>query len=171
MDLFNPLRWSIQVAAWAAPGIKAWTMERSLNRAEGERHLKSHNFDEAEKYLKRAVAEADALRHSVRKVQLRLELAEALRKQDKLDEAERTVREALEYSARVTNPSGYVLCLDALAEIYHDAGDFPAMEAALQEGVKIEASIPHPDGARMARRVHRLGTARHKNGRSAEAIP
>ncbi len=171
MDLFNPLRWSLQVAAWAAPGIKAWTLERSMNRSEGERALKCHDHARAEKHFRLAVEEADALRHSVRKVHFRLQLAEALRKQGKLEEAESAIREALEYTARVANPSGYVQCLDALAEVFHDAENFPAMEAALQEGVKIEASMPHPDAVRMARRVHRLGTARHKSGRSEDAIP
>jgi len=171
MDLFNPLRWSLQLAAWAAPGVKAWSLERSLNRAEGERHLKARNYADAEKYLTLAVEEADALRHSVRKIQLRLQLAEAQRKQNKLEEAEQTVRTALEYTARVSNPSGYVQCLDALAEIFHDAENFAAMETVLQEGVRIEASMPHPDPVRMARRVHRLGTARHKNGRSEDAVP
>jgi tetratricopeptide (TPR) repeat protein len=171
MDLFNPLRWSLQLAAWAAPGIKTWSMERSLNRAEGERQLKERNYEQAEKFLAAAVDEADALRHSVRKTQLRLLLADAQRKLGKVEEAEQTVRAALEYTARVSNPSGYVQCLDALAEVFHDAGNFPAMEAVLQEGVRIEASMPHPDSVRMARRVHRLGTARHMSGRSEEAIP
>jgi tetratricopeptide (TPR) repeat protein len=171
MELFNPLSWSMQLAAWAAPGIKAWSLERSMNRAEGERHLKARNYEEAEKYFQSAVDEADHLRHSVRKVQFRLQLAEAQRKLKKFEEAEKTVRDALEYTARVSNPSGYVQCLDALAEIFHDAENYPAMEAALQEGVRIESAMPQPDAVRMARRVHRLGTARCKSGRAEEAIP
>jgi tetratricopeptide (TPR) repeat protein len=171
MELFNPLSWSMQLAAWAAPGIKAWSLERSMNRAEGERHLKARNYEEAEKYFQSAVDEADHLRHSVRKVQFRLQLAEAQRKLKKFEEAEKTVRDALEYTARVSNPSGYVQCLDALAEIFHDAENYPAMEAALQEGVRIESAMPQPDAVRMARRVHRLGTARYKSGRAEEAIP
>jgi tetratricopeptide (TPR) repeat protein len=171
MDLFNPLRWSLQIAAWAAPGIKAWTLERSLNRAEGERYLKTHNYPEAEKYLQFAVDEADALRHSVRRIHFRLLLGEAQRRLGKLDEAEQTVRDALEITARISNPSGYVQCLDALAEVFHDGKNFAAMETVLQEGVRIEAAMPHPDPVRMARRVHRLGTARHKSGRSEDAVP
>src|SRR5579883_3131127 len=171
MDLFNPLNWSIQLAAWAAPGIRAWTLERSINRSEGERALKARDYEDAEKFLSAAVDEADALRHSVRKIQFRLQLSEAQRKLGKLEDAEKTIRAALEYTARISNPSGYVQCLDALAEVFHDAGKYDAMEAALQEGVRIEASMPHPDAVRMARRVHRLGTARHKNGRDEDAIP
>jgi len=171
LDVLSPFRWSLQMAAWATPRIQAWSLERSLNRAEGERNLKARNYPEAEKYLTLAVIEADERRHSIRKVQFRLFLAEAQRKQGKLAEAERTVRTALEHTARVSNPSGYLHCLDALAEVFHDGGDFLAMETVLQEGVRIEAAMPRPDPIRMARRVHRLGIARHKNGRSEEAIP
>ena len=167
----SAFRWSMHMAAWATPRLKAWSLERNLNRIEGERHLKARNYTEAEKYLTLAVAEADAQLHSVRIVQFRLYLAEAQRRQGKLDEAEQTIRTALEHTARISNPAGYVQCLDALAEVFHDAGNFPAMEKVLQEGVRIESSTPRPDPLRMARRVHRLGVARHKNGRSEDAIP
>ncbi|HML16718.1 MAG TPA: tetratricopeptide repeat protein [Bryobacteraceae bacterium] len=171
-ELFTALQWSLKLAAWATPAIgRAWSLERSLNRVEGERNLKLRNYAEAEKYLTDAVAEADQRHHSVRRIQFRLELAEAQRKQGKLAQAESTVRTALEHTARISNPSGYVQCLDALAEVFHDGENFPAMEAVLQEGVRIEAAMPHPDPLRMARRIHRLGIARHKNGRSSEAIP
>ncbi len=115
--VFSSFRWSMQMAAWATPRIKAWSLERNVNRMEGERHLKARNFSEAERYLALAVAEADEQRHSVRKVQFRLYLAEAQRRQGKLSEAEQTVRTALEHTARISNPSGYVQCLDALAGV------------------------------------------------------
>ncbi len=165
------LRWSIQLANRATPQIGSWSLERSLNRVEGERALKARNWPEAEKYLAHAVAEADVRQHSVRKIHYRLLLAEAQRKQGKVADAEQTVREALEHTARISNPGGYVQCLDALAEVFCDAENFPAMEAALQEGVRIESVMPHPDPLRMARRVHRLGIARHKCGRPEDAVP
>jgi len=169
--MFSSFRWSLRLAALAAPHVRVWSLERSRNRNEGERHLRSRNYAEAEKYLTLAVEEADLRRHSVRRVRFRLELAEAQRKQRKLLEAEHNVRAALEVTARVSNPSGYVQCLDALAEVFHDSQNFAAMETVLQEGVRIEASMPHPDPIRMARRVHRLGTARHKSGRPGDAVP
>jgi eukaryotic-like serine/threonine-protein kinase len=169
--IFSSFKWSMQLAAWATPHIRAWSLERSLCRMEAERHLQARNYGEAEKYLVEAVAEADVQHHSVRRIQFRLQLAEAQRKQGKLSEAEQTVRSALDLTVRVSNPSGYVQCLDALAEVFHDAENYPAMEAALQQALRTEAAMPHPDPLRMARRVHRLGTARHKNGRSDEAIP
>jgi tetratricopeptide (TPR) repeat protein len=171
IGVFTALRWSMQMAAWATPRIQAWSLERSLNRAEGERNLKARNYSEAEKYLTLAVSEADELCHSVRKVQFRLYLAEAQRKQGKLAEAEQTLRAALDHTARISNPVGYVQCLDAMAEVFHDGENFAAMEKVLQEAVRIEAAMPNPDPLRMARRVHRLGIARHKNGRLEDAVP
>jgi tetratricopeptide (TPR) repeat protein len=171
LDILSPFRLSTQLAAWATPRMKSWSMERGLDRVEGERQLKARNYIDAEKHFLAAMADADQRRHSVRRVQSRLQLAEAQRKQGKLLQAEQTVRAALELTAKVANPVGYVQCLDALAEVFHDGADFPAMEAALQEGVRIEAAMPHPDPLRMARRVHRMGTARFKNGRAQEAIP
>lgn len=171
IPLSTALRWSLKLAASATPHIRAWTLEGSLNRVEGERHLKARNWGEAEKYLAQAVAEADERRHSVRKIHFRLLLAEAQRKLGKIGEAELTVRAALEHTARISNPGGYVQCLDALADVFDDAENYPAMEATLQEGIRIESAMPHPDPLRMARRVHRLGMARHKSGRSEEAVP
>jgi tetratricopeptide (TPR) repeat protein len=169
--IFSAFKWSVQVASWATPHLRAWSLERNQNRLEAQRHLQARNFGEAEKYLVQAIEEADRHHHSVRKIQFRLQLSEAQRKQGKLDDAEQTVREALEFTARIANPSGYVQCLDALAEVFHDGEDYPAMEAALQQGLVTESAIPHPDPLRMARRVARLGTARHKSGRLDEAIP
>src|SRR6266404_4840552 len=169
--IFSTVRWSLHLATWAAPRIQTWSLERSFNRTEGQRQLKARNFPLAEKYLALAVDEADQRRHSVRKIQFRLLLAEAQRKQGKLIPAERNVRAALEHTARISNPSGYVQCLDALAEVFHDGENFPAMERVLQEAIRIEAAMPHPDPLRMARRIHRLGIARHKSGRSEDAIP
>jgi tetratricopeptide (TPR) repeat protein len=171
IGIFSSFKWSMQLAAWATPHLRAWSLERSLSRAEAERHLQARNYAEAEKHLAQAIIEADIHRHSVRKIQFRLQLADAQRKQGKLAEAERAVRDALELAARVSNPSGYVQCLDALAEVFNDGENYPAMEAVLQQALRTEAAIPHPDPLRMARRVFRLGTARHKCGRSEEALP
>jgi hypothetical protein len=107
----------MQLASWATPHIRAWSLERNLNRLEAERHLQAHNYGEAEKHLLQAVAEADERHHSVRRIQFRIQLAEAQRKQAKLSEAERTVRDALDLTVRISNPSGYVQCL---AVVFHD---------------------------------------------------
>ena len=139
-------------------------------------------LSEAEHHLALAVAEAETRGHSVpKRVRLRLQLSEAQRRQAqtsneafntaKLSEAEATLRGAIEHAARAADRTGYVLCLDALADVFADQGDFPAVEKVMQDAIRIEVQLPHPDPVRMARRTHRLGIARHKLGRSDDAIP
>jgi tetratricopeptide (TPR) repeat protein len=170
LELWLKFKLSAKLVAWAAPLIQQWLREGDYNREEGDRQLKARNFVEAEIRLKDAIDEFGVGGGSpTARIRLQLQLAEAQRKQmadhpAKLDEAEATVRTALELTARISNPSGYVQCVDALAEVFHDRGDFPAMQSFLEEGVRIEAAMPHPDSIRMARRIHRLGIARHLHG-------
>jgi tetratricopeptide (TPR) repeat protein len=175
-------QWPTQFLAWATPRLEAWSLDRSLSRLEGERELKARNYTEAERHFTQAVAEADAHGHSIgKRVRLRLQLAEAQRKQASsgdrnhdtanLADAERTVRAAIFQAAQASDSTGYILCLDALAEIFADQDNFPAVEKVMQEAIRIEAGLTHPDPLRMARRVHRLGIARHRNGRSEDALP
>jgi tetratricopeptide (TPR) repeat protein len=161
------LRWS----AVRAPQVESWTIDRNWNRAEGERLLKDHNYEEAEPYLVQAVDEADKHCMSVpKRARLRLQLADVQRRQNKFTEAEQTLRAAIGLAAQVSDSIGYLLCLDALAEVFVGQGNFAAAEKVSQEGVRIESALPHPDPIRMARRVHRLGIARFKEGRSNDAI-
>jgi tetratricopeptide (TPR) repeat protein len=162
--------------------VQTWSVDRSWDRAEGERLLKAHDYPAAERHLAKAVTESEQRRHSApKRIHLRLELAEAQRKQflaaapnrnpAKLDEAEAVVHAALELAARTGDRDAYVRCLDALGDILSDQGNFQGVEKVMQEAVRLEVILPHPDPLRMARRVHRLGIARHKTGRSEEAIP
>ena len=163
---------SLQWSAMRAPRISAWTADRNWNRAEGQRLLKARLFDQAEYHLRLAVTEADRNGLSTpKRVQLRLELAEAQRKQNRLSFAEQTLRAGIELAAKSGERRGYLLCLDALAEIFAAQERFPAVEAVSQEGIRLESALPHPDRLQMARRVHRLGIARYKTGRSKDAIP
>ena len=175
LELWLKIKGSIKLVAWAAPQVQQWKRDYQYNRVEGDRQLKARQFAEAEVCLTEAVEECDdrIISPSTR-IRLQLQLAEAQRKQGaqnraKLDEAEATIRSALALTARVSNPSGYVQCLDALAEVFHDRGDIEGMERLIQEGVKIEVAMPHPDPIRMARRIHRLAIARHLQGE--DAIP
>jgi len=161
------LRWS---AVWV-PQLESWTMDRNWNRAEGERLLQAHNYEQAEPYLARAVAEADQRSFSApKRVRLRVQLADVQRKQNKYPEAEQTLRAGIGLAAEASDGAGYLLCLDGLAEVFLAQGNFSAAEKMSQEGVRIEAALPHPDPLRMARRVHRLGIARYKQGLSKDAI-
>jgi tetratricopeptide (TPR) repeat protein len=160
----------IKLFAWAAPFVQQWLNQGKFNREEGDRQLKAHNFVEAESRLKDAVDEFGASGGSPTvRIRMQLQLAEAQRKQgkddpSKIDEAEATIRAALDLTARIANPSGYVQCIDALAEVFYDRADYPAMQKLLVEGVLIEAAMPHPDPIRMARRIQRLGIARYLQG-------
>jgi hypothetical protein len=169
---YRAYQWPTQFLAWATPRLEAWSLDRSLSRLEGERELKARNYTEAERHFTQAVAEADTHGHSIgKRIRLRLQLAEAQRKQAssgdrnhdqaKLADAERTVRAAIFQAAQASDSTGYVLCLDALAEIFADQDNFPAVEKVMQEAIRIEAGLTHPDPLRMARRVHRLGIARY----------
>lgn len=155
-----------------APRLASWTVDRNWNRAEGERLLKARSFAEAVHYLELAVIEADQQHISApKRVRLRLQLAEAQRKHGELDHAEQTLRAGIQIAAKISDSTGYLLCLDSLADVFASQGNFAAAEQASQEGIRIETSMPHPDPMRMARRVHRLGIARFKNGGSDDALP
>jgi tetratricopeptide (TPR) repeat protein len=170
LELWLKFKLSAKLFAWAAPFVQQWLNQGEFNREEGGRQLQAHNFAEAETRLKDAVDEFGAGGGSpTARIRLQLQLAEAQRKQapddpGKLDEAETTVRAALELTARIANPAGYVQCIDALAEVFHDRGNFVGMQNLLQEGVRIEAAMPHPDSVRMARRIQRLGIAWYLQG-------
>jgi tetratricopeptide (TPR) repeat protein len=170
LELWLKFKISAKLFAWAAPFVQQWIKEGEYNREEGDRQLKARNFAEAETRLKDAIDEFGAIGGSpTTRIRLQLQLAEAQRKQAsddpfKIDEAELTIRTALDLTARISNPSGYVQCVDALSEVFHDRSDYVGMQGLLEEGVRIEAAMPHPDPIRMARRIQRLGIARHLQG-------
>ncbi len=168
VPFLKSLKWS----AVRTPAVESWTIDRNWSRAEGERLLKAHQYEDAEPYLVEAVAEAD--QHSMssaKRVRLRAQLADVQRKQGKLDEAETNLREAIQLAAGTSDSAGYLLCLDELAEVFFAQGNYAASEKVAQEGVRIESTLPHPDPVRMGRRLHQLGMSRYKEGNSADALP
>lgn len=167
-----PFLKSIKWSAVRAPGKGAWTIDRNWNRVEGERLFKAHQFQEAEPYLENALAEAEEQSSSAAKrIRLRTQLADAQRRQGKLEQAEQNLRLAIQLAAGSSDSSGYLLCLDSLAEVFFAQGNYAASEKVSQEGVRIESGLPHPDPMRMARRIHRLGLSRYREGKSEDAIP
>lgn len=169
-------------SARSAPRLKAWSLDRNWDRTEGERLLKARQYASAETHLSKAAVDAEIKRRSsAKRIRVRLLLADAQRKQflanrreagaSKLDAAERTLRSAIEIAARTGDRSAYVQCLDALADVFHDQGNSAAVEKVTQDAIEIEASLPHPEPLRMARRVHRLGIARQQSGHADDAIP
>lgn len=177
---------ALKLAFVRAPrSLESWSLDRNWNRLEAQRHLKSGNYAAAEVHLKAAAEESDRQRFSAAKrVRLRLELAEVQRKlalsnvgadpaltTAGLAEAEQTIRGAVLIAARAASAEGYVQCLDSLTEVFGDQGNYPAMEKAAEEAIRLGATLAHPDQLRMARRVHWLGVARYHNGRLEDAIP
>jgi tetratricopeptide (TPR) repeat protein len=163
-----------------APRIRAWSMDRSDDQVEGERLLEQHDYPGAEVHLTKAVSEGEKRHQSPsRKILLRLELAEAQRKQfraqnapenpEKLAAAEQTARSALEV-AKTADPSALVQCLDTLTEILAERGNYAEVELLTQDAILAEVRLRQADPLQMARRVHRLGMIRHKNGQIEGAV-
>src|SRR5579864_75271 len=171
-DMFGSLR-------DLAPRIKAWSMDRSEDQVEGERLLEQCDYPRAELHLTKAILEEKHHQSPSRRILLRLELAEAQRRQfrppnagenpEKLTAAEQTARSALEL-AKTADPSALVQCLDALTEILAERGNYTEVELLTQDAILAEVRLRQADPLRMARRVHRLGVLRHKNGQIDGAV-
>jgi tetratricopeptide (TPR) repeat protein len=162
-----------------APRIKAWSMDRSEEQIEGERLLGQRDYAGAELHLTKAISADDKRLSPSRKILLRLELAEAQRRQfrlpnaeenpEKLTAAEQNARSAVEL-AKTADPSALVQCLDALTEILAERGNYTEVEVLTQDAILAEVRLRQADPLQMARRVHRLGMIRHKNGQIDGAV-
>src|SRR5580704_14497364 len=97
----------VRVAEWATPHVQKWHLERNLNRVEAQRHMQAGNWSEAEKHFQLALEEKH---HStVDKLELRLGLAEAQRRQSKLEDAERNACLAIKISVQDENETMHSL--------------------------------------------------------------
>jgi tetratricopeptide (TPR) repeat protein len=169
LGLFSMLRWNSGGARHAS----SWSLDRNVHRTEAHRFLRLGFYGDAERHLLEAVAEADLRRFSAAKrIRLRLDLAEAQRKQaaatgedsSRLTAAEQTARQAIALAAQVSDAEGYLQCLDVLTEIFADQRNWPGVEHTAAEALRLGAKQPHPDSMRMSRRAHQLGVARHWTG-------
>lgn len=124
----------INVFTWCWPRIDKWNKARNRQIVEGRRQLEIGNHGEAEKLLEQAVEGARGRSVAVRQAVL-LSLAEARRKQGKLEEAAKTIREAMELTPNIpgSGRSGYANCLEALAGVEEDRGNYPEAQNQLQE--------------------------------------
>jgi tetratricopeptide (TPR) repeat protein len=168
MSITRLFRLGIKVAAWATPHIKKWHTERNMNRTEGQRHLDAGNYTEAEKYLTAALAERE---HTPsRKFELTLSLAEALSGQNRLAEADATVRQAVAMAVEEKSVPMQSLALHALLDIQLERSDFAEAEGIANMITRLESSQAKPDQARLAKSAHKLGTALLKSNRPGEAL-
>jgi tetratricopeptide (TPR) repeat protein len=176
-EFLKSTQWNFTRVATTGQKPATWTLDRNWHRSEAERHLKARNFIEALRHLAVAVEEADARNAPPKqRVRFRLELADAQRRtadssDQQLEEAEATVRAAIDIAAKASDSEEYVNCLDALADVFTDQKNFAALEKVEEQAIRMGAALPHPDPLRMAKRVHRLAVARHKSGYTQESIP
>jgi tetratricopeptide (TPR) repeat protein len=159
------LRLTMRVVQWAEPHIKEWHRQRHLHRVEGQRHLDSRNWGEAETHFTLALAER---RHSnQRRCELLLNLEQAQRRQRKLAEAEQSALWAMEIAR---SRSLRARAQDALVDIEIEQARYPEAEQRIAEILHAENAESRPDGARVARCYRKLGGARLKSDRNPEAL-
>jgi hypothetical protein len=153
-------------------GNEIWNPEATLSRVEAEHYLQAGDYPQAELLFKAAVDQADQHHYSLAmRGRLRMQLAEAQRRQSKLAEAEETARAGLALAVETRDPSLYALLLDTLSEIFFALEKYAAVETVVQEALRAEQNLPSPDPFRIGRRQHRLGMAQYRIGRVEEAIP
>jgi tetratricopeptide (TPR) repeat protein len=147
-------------------------------RKEGERLFEESDYQGAELHLAQAMVESERRQESAAdRILLRLELAEAQRKQfsggqdfRKLAGAEETMRSALELASRANERELLIQVLDELAAIAADRGQVDEVERLLHEAGAVEAKLKRRDPMVAARRMHRLGILRQQRGELREAV-
>jgi tetratricopeptide (TPR) repeat protein len=168
------------------PNRESWGLDRNWHRSEAARHSKSGNLADAERHLALGVREADDRgTAAAQRVELRLELAalqrrlaqppEGLEDSGQLDlaklrDCENTLREAVIVCTQASDSKLYLLCLDALAEIFELVEDFQALEEVTRDAVRLGTSLKNEDPEMVERRLQWLATAQDRNGRFPDAL-
>ncbi len=185
LNLFKSWQWSLSSTGSTAKSREPWTLDRNWHRSEAERHLKRRDYPAAERHLLLAIAEADQRKASVKqRIHLRLELADAKRRTARpsepdlavqteriLGEAETFARQAIAIAAETSDIDEYVNGLDLLGDIFNDRKAWPELEKVEEEALRLGAKLDRPDPLLMAKRVHRLAIARHRNGHGEHSLP
>lgn len=164
----------LNVVAWSWPLIVQWRQSKNRLLIEGERQLRIGNYGEAERALESAAAEATAKSvPALKQSEILLKLAEARRKQERLQDAEHTVRQAMQLVVDGKGParSQYGNCLELLAAIFEDDGNYPQAQNMLREALSVEESLPRPGDEILAKRRLKLALAHHNAGDYAAAAP
>jgi tetratricopeptide (TPR) repeat protein len=163
-----------------SPGLRlgSWSKPGGDERKEGERLFEEADFAGAELHLAQAILEGERRQESAdTRILLRLELAEAQRRQyqdgrnpQKLLDAEETIRSAFDLASRTGERELAIQSLDASAAIATDRGDLDEACRLIEEASAVEAKLKHRDPMESARRLHRLGLLRQRQGRLREAV-
>jgi len=151
------------------------------DEASGESQDQILNFDPREKELELASADAEARKApSPERVRIWVELSDLHRrlaysdpaqKRPRLKQSEIVARKAVEIAAQAKDTWGYLAGMDALADAMAAQNKYVASEKVLNEAIRVEASMPHPDSFRTAQRMHLIGVLRQRSGKPEEAIP
>ena len=150
---------------------------RGAERRTGEQLLEESDYQGAELHLAQAMVESERRQEPAdQRIMLRLELAEAQRKQfrggqdfHKLVDAEETVRSALELASRAGERELLIQVFDELAAIAADFGRVDEVQRLLQEAGDLETKLKRRDPMVAARRMHRLAILRQQRGELREA--
>jgi tetratricopeptide (TPR) repeat protein len=153
------------------------SQQRGAERRAGEQLFEESDYQGAELHLAQAMVESERRQEPpAQRILLRLELAEAQRKQyrggqdfHKLAEAEETVRSALELATRANERELLVQVLDELAAIAADFGRVEEVQRLLHEAGDLETKLKRRDPMVAARRMHRLAKLRQQLGELREA--
>ena len=146
--------------------------QRGAERRAGEQLFEEADYEGAELHLAQAMVESERRQEPAdQRIMLRLELAEAQRKQyrggqdfHKLVDAEETVRSALELATRSGERELLIQVLDELAAIAADFGRVDEVQRLLQEAGDLETKLKRRDPMVAARRMHRLALLRQQRG-------
>src|SRR5579862_6185754 len=111
-------RLGIRFASWATPHVKEWHRKRHFNRSEGQRHLGTRNWTEAEKHLTLALAER---KHPPKhRIDMLMNLATAQRHRRKFFEAEETALKAIGLAAQSRDHVRRMQAMDGLVDLQLD---------------------------------------------------
>lgn len=151
---------------------------RDAERRTGEQLFEESDYQGAELHFAQAMLESERRQEPLaQRILLRLELAEAQRKQfpggqdfHKLADAEETARSAWELATRANERELLIQVLDELAAIAADFGRVDEVQRLLQEAGDLESKLKRRDPMVAARRLHRLGLLRQQRGELREAV-
>ena len=161
-------------AMWIWPRVEKRIRARRRTSDLGHKHLEVGNYKEAETVLGLAAIEAELRKSSpMKQAELLTSLGESQRKQGKFNDAEDSIRLAmgLVRESKGESSERYGQCLEALAGVEEDRGNYPQAQAYLQESIKIEEKRRRPDPRTLARRRQRLAMAFHLGRDYAGAAP
>jgi tetratricopeptide (TPR) repeat protein len=164
----------------ASPGLRlaGWKNSGDDERRTGERLFEQSDYAGAELHLVGAILASEQRQEATdQRILLRLQLAEAQRRQyqqgrnpQKLSDAEETIRSAFDLASRSGERELLIQSLDASAAIAIDRGNLDDACRLVEEAGALERKLKRRDAMVTARRSHRLGLLRQRQGHMPQAL-